>query len=80
MPDGVVTWYDPNLGRGVIEASSGRYLVTADDMAPKARVQGARIYFDIQRDDLHDRAVNVSLREGTHHHPSQRRFGHSQPH
>lgn len=75
MPTGTVSFYDDNIGRGRIEDSSGNYSVRADDMTPDARTQGARVEFDIQRDEPHDRAVNVRLREGTRNNPSQRRFG-----
>ncbi|MDP8971295.1 MAG: hypothetical protein M3N52_12535 [Actinomycetota bacterium] len=75
MPTGIVSFYDDNIGRGRIEDSSGNYSVQAEDMTPDARTQGARVDFDIQRDEPHDRAVNVRLREGTRNNPSQRRFG-----
>lgn len=77
MPLGTVTWYDHNIGRGRIEDSSGKYAVEADDMAPDARVEGARVDFEVERAEKTDRAVNVTLRSGTRNDPKQRRFGDS---
>lgn len=77
MPDGTVTFYDPNIGRGRIEDSSGKYSVRAEDMAPDARKEGARVNYDIERDEPHDRAVNVHLISGTRNNPKQHRFGDS---
>lgn len=73
--DGRVVFYDDNIGKGRIESSSGKFAVSADDMAPDARVQGARVEFDVQRDEPNERAVNVRLLEGTRNAPNQRRFG-----
>jgi hypothetical protein len=75
MADGKLVFYDPNIGRGRIEDSSGKYTVHQDDMANDAKVEGAFVSFDVQRDEPHDRAINVRLREGTRNHPDQRRFG-----
>jgi trimethylamine:corrinoid methyltransferase-like protein len=75
MPEGRVVRFEENLGRGVIETATGRYMVLADDMEPRAQVQGAFVRFDVQRGQPHDRAVNVLLREGTRNAPTQRRFG-----
>jgi cold shock CspA family protein len=77
VPDGKVTRYEEHLGRGLIESSTGRFQVLADDMEPRARVQGAFVRFDVQRDSPQNRAVNVILREGTRNAPDQRRFGDS---
>lgn len=75
MPDGTVTFYDPSIGRGRIEDSSGKYSVRAEDMAPDTRSEGARVSYDIARDEPHDRAVNVRLIAGTRNNPKQHRFG-----
>ncbi len=75
MPDGTVTYYDSSIGRGRIEDSSGKYSVRAEDMAPDARSEGARVSYDVERDEPHDRAVNVRLIEGTRNTPKQHRFG-----
>lgn len=75
--DGRVVNYDDNIGRGLIESSSGRFTVEADDMATDARVEGARVHFDLQRGDPHDRAVNVELIESRRNSPTQHRFGHT---
>lgn len=77
MPQGTVAFYDDSIGRGRIEDSSSKYMVRADDMAPDARVEGARVSYDVEHDDPHDRAVNVQLLSGTRNDPNQRRFGDS---
>jgi cold shock CspA family protein len=77
MPSGELVWFDANIGRGRIEDSSGKYVCREEDMAPDARVQGAFVEFDVERDSPHDRAVNVTLRAGTRNDPNQRRFGDS---
>jgi cold shock CspA family protein len=73
--DGRVVFYEASIGRGRIESSSGKFAVRAEDMAPDARVHGARVEFDVQRDEPNDRAVNVRLIKGTRNDPKQRRFG-----
>lgn len=75
MPVGTVTRFNETAGAGLVETSSGRFSVRADDMAPDTRWEGAHVEFDVERDEPHDRAVNVTLREGTRHDPKQRRFG-----
>jgi hypothetical protein len=80
MPEGIVSEYDADAGRGEVEDSSGRYAVVADDMASDTRFAGARVQFDIGRGDRRsdgepDRAVNVRLRSGTRHNPKAKRFG-----
>lgn len=75
MPNGTVTRYNDTQGAGFITTSSGGFSVRADDMEPKARFEGAIVDFDVERDEPHDRAVNVTLREGTRHDSAQRRFG-----
>jgi cold shock CspA family protein len=77
MPEGKLVWFDTNIGRGRIEDSTGKYTVRADDMADQAKVEGAFVHFDVERDEPHDRAVNVTLREGTRNDPNQHRFGHN---
>lgn len=77
MPDGTVTFFDANIGRGRIEDSSGKYSVRAEDMAPDCRVEGARVTYDIERDEPNDRAINVELISGTRNNPKQHRFGDS---
>lgn len=77
MPDGTVTYYDHNIGRGRIESSSGWVSVRADDMAPDARAEGVRVTYDVERDEPNDRAVNVRLIGGTRNDPKQHRFGDS---
>lgn len=75
MPDGVVQWFDPSTGEGVIRRGGRRYAVRASAMDRAARVGGARVHFDVQRDDGVLRAENVVLRRGTRVSPRQSRFG-----
>lgn len=75
MPDGTVTRYNDSAGAGFIKTSTGNFSVAADDMEPKARFEGANVEFDVAHDDPHDRAINVTLREGTRHDTGQSRFG-----
>ncbi len=75
MPDGVVQWFDPSRGEGIIRRGGRRYAVRASAIEPVARVSGARVHFDIVRDDGANRAERVTLRNGTRVARSQRRFG-----
>ena len=75
MPYGEITWYDPSIGRGRIETSSGMFTVRDEDMEPSARTEHARVDFDVEHDDPHDRAVNVRLRGGGRNTPGAQRFG-----
>ena len=75
MPSGTVTRYNDTAGAGFITTSTGGFSVRADDIEPKARFEGANVDFDVERDEPHDRAVNVTLREGTRHDSGQGRFG-----
>jgi cold shock CspA family protein len=75
MPTGIVTRYNDSAKAGFIETSTGSYPVSADDMEPKTQFEGARVEFDVSRAGDRDRAVNVTLRDGTRHDPKQRRFG-----
>jgi cold shock CspA family protein len=78
MADGKLVFYDDSIGHGRIEDSSGKYTVRAEDMDSDARVEGTFVSFDVERDQPHDRAVNVVLREGTRNHHDQHRFGDNQ--
>jgi hypothetical protein len=73
--NGRVVFYSDNIGRGRIESPSGKFVVNAEDMAPNARVEGARVQFDVRHEEPHKRAVNVRLLPGTRNDPKQRRFG-----
>ncbi len=75
MPEGVVKWFDPKTGDAMIARGAKLYPSTAADMERHARVPGARVHFDIVREDGAERAVNVVLREGTRVSPRQGRFG-----
>lgn len=75
MPDGVLQWYDRRQGEGRVVRGKREYPVRAGDMEPRARVPGARVHFDVDRDDGVNRAVRVRLRPGTRVSRRQRRFG-----
>lgn len=75
MPDGVVQWFDPSTGEGVIRRGGRRHAVRAESMEPAARVGGARVHFDVIRDDGVLRAENVTLRTGTRVSRRQTGFG-----
>lgn len=75
MPEGRVVRFNSTTGTGRIETKTGHFQVRAEDMEPQARVEGAFVEFDVQRDEPFDRAVNVRLREGTRVNKRQRRFG-----
>lgn len=75
MPDGVVQWFDPSTGEGIIRRGGRRYAVRSGVMEPAARVGGARVHFDVLRDEGVLRAENVVLRHGTRVSPRQTGFG-----
>lgn len=75
MPDGVVQWFDPSTGEGIIRRGGRRYAVRGGAMEPAARVGGARVHFDVLRDEGVLRAENVVLRQGTRVSPRQTGFG-----
>lgn len=75
MPDGLLQWYDARLGEGRVVRGGRQYPVRAEDMEPHARVPGARVHFDVKRDQGVSVAVDVRLREGTRVSRRQRRFG-----
>lgn len=75
MPDGIMQWFDQSAGSGAVRSGNRRYFVSSSDVESRARHGGARVHFDIARQDTRGRATNVVLRPGTrggsHHH----RFG-----
>ncbi|HEX6419685.1 MAG TPA: sigma 54 modulation/S30EA ribosomal C-terminal domain-containing protein [Acidimicrobiales bacterium] len=75
MPDGLLQWYDGRRGEGRVVRGGRRYAVRAEDMEPRARVPGARVHFDVKRQDGTAVAANVTLRAGTRVSRRQRRFG-----
>ena len=75
MPDGVVQWFDPTSGEGIIRRGGRRYAVRASAIEPVARVGGARVHFDVVRDEGTKRAERVTLRTGMRVARSQSRFG-----
>jgi RNA polymerase-binding transcription factor DksA len=75
MPEGVVQWFDVDSGEGRIVRGSREYPVSADEVEPRARVAGARVRFDVVRDDGVEMAGSVVLREGSRVGRGKRRFG-----
>lgn len=75
MPTGFVTRFNASAKAGFIKTDTSSYPVSADDMESATQFEGAHVDFDVSRDGDRDRAVNVTLREGTRHDPKQRRFG-----
>lgn len=75
MPDGVMQWFDPATGEGMVVRGGRRYPVRTADVETDARAPGVRVHFDVERDDGVRRAVAVSLREGTRVARRQRRVG-----
>lgn len=64
MPDGVLQWYDERSGVGAVVRAGRTYLARAADVETAARRAGARVHFDVARDDGVERAVEVVLRPG----------------
>jgi cold shock CspA family protein len=76
MKDGRIAELDPQTGKGYIETSGSRVIVYVDDIVDdEAKHEGAIVQFDLEREPDQDKAVNVTLREGTRHNTNQRRFG-----
>ncbi len=75
MPDGLLQWYDARRGEGRVVRGGREYPVRAADVEPGARVPGARVHFDVERQGGVNVAVNVRLRPGTRVSRRQRRFG-----
>lgn len=66
MPEGVVQWFDSTTGQAAIVRGGRVFSATVADVESVARHPGARVHFDIRRDQGADRAVQVTLRRGTH--------------
>lgn len=64
MPDGVMQWFDPARGVGVITRDGRTFTVVDADIAPAARRAGARVHFDVESGPGGERAVNVTARRG----------------
>lgn len=75
MPDGKVQWFDARTGEGRIVRGGREYPLRAEDAEPAARHPGARLHFDIRREEGSERAVNATLPVGTRVSRRQRRFG-----
>jgi len=75
MPDGVIKWFDPSTGEAEIVRSGRSFRARASDIEAVARTAGARVHFDIRREQGAEMAVDVRLREGTHASHHHHRFG-----
>jgi ribosome-associated translation inhibitor RaiA len=75
MPDGLLQWFDDRRGEGRVVRGGREYPVRAADVEPRARVPGARVHFDVKRQEGVAVAVDVRLRDGTRVSRRQRRFG-----
>jgi ribosome-associated translation inhibitor RaiA len=64
MPDGVVAWFDASAGEAGIRCRRRQFVARAADVVPEARHVGARVHFDIRRDDGAQTAIEVRLRGG----------------
>ena len=75
MPDGLLQWFDATSGEAAIVRGNHVFRARAADVESVARHAGARVHFDVQRDQGVDRAVKVTLRRGTRVSHHQTRFG-----
>jgi cold shock CspA family protein len=75
MPTGRVKWFDDKSGEGRISHGTREIPVHTADIEGPARAPGARVHFDVTREEGVERAVNVELRQGTRVSPHQHRFG-----
>lgn len=75
MPTGIMQWFDPRSGEGLVTSRQGDYTVRAHDVEPRARVTGARVRFDRVRVDGSEHAVGVRLRPGSRTSRRHGRFG-----
>lgn len=64
MPDGVVQWFDPITGLGVVARRGRLFTVAVADIESSARRAGARVHFDVDTGPDGERAKNVVLRKG----------------
>ncbi|HET6953728.1 MAG TPA: sigma 54 modulation/S30EA ribosomal C-terminal domain-containing protein [Acidimicrobiales bacterium] len=78
MAEGQLQWYDARLNEGRVVKGGREYPVKAWDMAPKARVPGTPVRFDIEREGQVSVAVGVRLRE-TRGAPAPRRAAGGSP-
>lgn len=75
MPDGVVQWFDRATGEAAVIRGKHVFRASAAELEPVARRAGARVHFDIRRDHGVERAVDVTLRQGTRVSHHQHSFG-----
>jgi ketosteroid isomerase-like protein len=75
MPTGVVRWVDPRTGDIVIARRSHEFPARAAEVEVHARRRGARVHFDVSREDGVRRAVRVRLRSGSRTGRRHRRVG-----
>ena len=75
MPKGTVRWFDPHADEGRIAHAGHDVPIRGRDLQAAARVPGARVHFDLRREDGVLRAHNARLLQGTRQSPRQGRFG-----
>jgi cold shock CspA family protein len=75
MPSGRVKWFDDKSGEGRISHGTREIPVRRADIETPARAPGARVHFDVTREEGVERAVNVELRQGTRVSRHQHHFG-----
>lgn len=75
MPDGRLQRIDHAKNEAHIVRRGREFLASISEVESHARVPGARVHFDIDRDNGIDRAANVRLAVGTRTNRRQRRFG-----
>lgn len=75
MPDGVVRWVDARSGEAEVVRSGRMFRAKISDIEPVARHSGAHVHFDLRRSRGLERAVDVTLKRGTHVSHRQHRFG-----
>lgn len=76
VPVGVMQWFEEKSGEGRVVRRGHAYPASlADGVETHARVPGARVHFDIGRQEGVERAVNVKLQPGTRTSHRHQRFG-----
>jgi hypothetical protein len=75
MPYGVVRWFDETTNQGLVARRATQYPVLGSDMDPRTRRPGARVHFDVRRQDDVQWACDVRPRVGGRSSPRQHRFG-----
>ncbi len=75
MPDGHVQRIDQQRGEVYVVRNGRRLVAPLNEVEPAARVPGARVHFDLDRESGTDGAARVRLVSGTRTNKRHRRFG-----